>query len=167
LLGAQVSHAGVTVTLVEVEAYAGEQDPASHAARGPTPRNAPMFGPPGRWYVYFVYGMHWCANVTTGPPGSPSAVLLRGGRVTAGLTTARSRRPGRPDALLARGPAALAAVLALTGADTGSTVALRSATRRGGSGYRASRACRPIGVRRPDPGREDPSCDTDRHPHPR
>jgi DNA-3-methyladenine glycosylase len=77
--------------------------------------------------VYFVYGMHWCANVTTGPPGSPSAVLLRGGRVTAGLTTARSRRPGRPDALLARGPAALAAVLALTGADTGSTVALRSA----------------------------------------
>ncbi len=124
LLGAVVSRAGVAVRLTEVEAYAGEGDAASHAARGRTPRTAAMYGPAGRWYVYFVYGMHWCANVVTGADGVASAVLLRAGAVEGGLALARERRPGRPDAQLARGPAALAAVLGLTGAATGEPVAL-------------------------------------------
>ena len=100
--------------LSEVEAYAGPVDPASHAYRGRTPRNAVMFGPPGHLYVYFVYGMHWCCNVVCGPDGDASAVLLRAGAVVSGLDLARTRRPGvRSDADLARGPARLAAALGI------------------------------------------------------
>ncbi len=104
----------VTVQLTEVEAYAGEADPASHAGRGPTPRNAIMYGPPGRLYVYFSYGMHWCANLVVGPEGTASAVLLRAGRVVDGLELARSRRGGRvADRALARGPACLTQALGI------------------------------------------------------
>jgi DNA-3-methyladenine glycosylase len=78
--------------IVEVEAYDGPDDRASHASRGRTARNAPMFGEPGRWYAYLCYGMHWMLNVVTGPSGYPAAVLIRGldgadgpGRVTARL----------------------------------------------------------------------------------
>ena len=110
----------VAVSLSEVEAYAGPADPASHAFRGRTPRNAVMFGPAGFLYVYFVYGMHWCCNVVCGPEGDASAVLLRAGRVTAGAELARSRRPSaRADVELARGPARLASALGITGAGTG------------------------------------------------
>ena len=110
----------VAVTLSEVEAYAGPADPASHAFRGRTPRNAVMFGPAGFLYVYFVYGMHWCCNVVCGPAGDASAVLLRAGRVTAGAELARSRRPAaRTDAELARGPARLTTALGITGTGTG------------------------------------------------
>ncbi len=113
LLGWVLRAGPVAVRLTEVEAYAGSDDPASHAFRGPTPRNALMFGPAGRLYVYFTYGMHWCANVVTGPVGEPSAVLLRAGEVVDGLAVARSRRPAARDRDLCRGPARLAKALAL------------------------------------------------------
>ncbi len=113
----------VAVRLVEVEAYAGEDDAASHAWRGPTPRTSVMFGPPGRVYVYFTYGMHWCANVVCGPEGRASAVLLRGGEVVDGVELARSRRrPGVVERALASGPANLAACLGLDGSWTGERV---------------------------------------------
>jgi DNA-3-methyladenine glycosylase len=114
LLGCLLVGHGVTLRLTEVEAYSGHgQDPASHAHRGRTPRTEIMFGPAGRLYVYFTYGMHWCANVVTGSDGEASAVLLRAGRVIDGLEVARSRRPGASDRDLCRGPARLARALDL------------------------------------------------------
>jgi DNA-3-methyladenine glycosylase len=119
LLGCTLSHAGVTVRLTEVEAYAGQVDPGSHAFRGPTPRTRVMFGPAGHLYVYFSYGMHWCTNVVCGPEGEASAVLLRAGEVVAGQDVAASRRAGIARRDWARGPARLAATLALTGEQSG------------------------------------------------
>jgi DNA-3-methyladenine glycosylase len=117
LLGATLRHGDVACRLTEVEAYDGPDDPGSHAHRGQTPRNAVMFGPPARLYVYFTYGMHFCCNVVCGPPGRPSAVLLRAGEIVEGIDVARSRRPtARTDRDLARGPANLCQALAI-GAD--------------------------------------------------
>lgn len=106
----------VAIRLTEVEAYAGSEDPGSHAYRGPTPRTRIMFGDAGFAYVYFSYGMHHCLNVVCGPVGTASAVLLRGGEVVDGLEAARSRRDvgrGTPhlERDLARGPARLASAL--------------------------------------------------------
>ena len=97
LLGCVLEHETadglVAVELTEVEAYAGRSDPASHAYRGKTQRNAVMFGPPGHAYVYFTYGMHFCVNmVCLGENGSASAVLLRAGAIIAGEDLARARR---------------------------------------------------------------------------
>ena len=106
--------------IVEVEAYHGANDAASHAFRGRTPRTAVMFGPPGFLYVYFTYGMHWCANVVCGPEGEAAAVLIR---ALAPLTG--SRRCGRParrrgvDRDLCNGPAKLCQALGITGDDNG------------------------------------------------
>ncbi|HET6728151.1 MAG TPA: DNA-3-methyladenine glycosylase [Jiangellaceae bacterium] len=120
VLGCVVVNGPVAVRLTEVEAYDGAGDPGSHAFRGRTARNAVMFGPPGHVYVYFTYGMHWCANLVCGPTGTASAVLLRAGEVVTGLDVARSRRPSaRSDHELARGPARLATALGLGGHDNG------------------------------------------------
>jgi DNA-3-methyladenine glycosylase len=105
----------VALRLTEVEAYSGDgTDPAAHSHRGPTPRAAVMFGPPGRLYVYFSYGVHWCANVVVGAEGQGSAVLLRAGDVVVGEELAASRRPSaRTSRDLARGPARLTQALAI------------------------------------------------------
>jgi len=115
LLGAVVRTADVAIRLTEVEAYAGESDPGSHAFRGRTARTDVMFGRAGLAYVYFTYGMHWCMNVVTGPDGVASAVLLRAGEVVDGIESARARRPRSSDRDLARGPARLTTALGIDG----------------------------------------------------
>ncbi len=120
LLGCVVANGEVAVRLAELEAYDGANDPGSHAFSGMTPRNEVMFGPAGHLYVYFTYGMHWCANLVCGQPGTAGAVLLRAGLVVAGEEVARQRRPtARSDRDLARGPARLAAALGLSRTDNG------------------------------------------------
>jgi DNA-3-methyladenine glycosylase len=113
LLNAVLRHGDVAVRLTEVEAYAGPDDPGSHAYRGPTPRTTVMFGPPGHLYCYFTYGMHVCCNVVCGPEGTASAVLVRAGEVVDGLELARERRPRSSDRDLARGPARLCRALGI------------------------------------------------------
>ncbi|GAA4065225.1 DNA-3-methyladenine glycosylase [Nonomuraea soli] len=123
LLGKVVVHGGVALRLTEVEAYGGPgEDPAAHTYRGMTPRNAVMFGPPGHLYVYFTYGMHFCANLVCLGEGHGSAVLLRGGEIVAGIETARARRGAVkpvPDRDLARGPARLAVAMGFSRPENG------------------------------------------------
>jgi len=119
--------------IVEAEAYIGESDPACHAAAGRTARTAPLYGPPGRAYVYFNYGLHYLVNAVTEAEGCPAAVLIRALEPLEGIETMRRRRhqarkgsglfrpPARPDPLdrlatedLCRGPANLTVALGIT-----------------------------------------------------
>ncbi len=110
LVGAFVRANGVTLRITEVEAYRFPGDTANHARMGRTPRNAPMWGPPGHAYVYLCYGMHHMLNFVTGPEGHAAAVLIRGGEAVEGHDVFHGRRPdGRCD-----GPGKLAGALALT-----------------------------------------------------
>jgi len=122
--------------IVEVEAYHGANDAASHAYRGLTPRTAIMFGPPGFLYVYFTYGMHWCANVVCGPDGEAAAVLLRALAPTAGLDEMRAARPAaRRDVDLCNGPAKLCQAFGIARAENGTDL-LASADAAGSDGVR-------------------------------
>ncbi|MBC7595451.1 MAG: DNA-3-methyladenine glycosylase [Kineosporiaceae bacterium] len=119
LLGSRIVSGDVAVRLTEVEAYAGPLDPASHAYNR-TPRSEIMFGPPMRLYVYFSYGIHWCANIVWGEEGTACAVLMRAGQVVSGLDEARRRRGAAvPEKRLASGPANLTKALGIGGTDNG------------------------------------------------
>jgi DNA-3-methyladenine glycosylase len=120
LLGAVLRRGAVAGRVVEVEAYGGADDPASHAFRGRTARNGSMFGPPGTLYVYRSYGVHWCANISCGPAGSGAAVLVRALAPVEGLDAmAQRRRRARRARDLCSGPGKLAEALGITGADDG------------------------------------------------
>lgn len=129
LLGCVITHNGVSIRLTEVEAYAGARDPAAHTYRGKTARNAAMFGPPGRLYVYFSYGIHYNGNIVCAPEGDGQGCLMRAGEVIAGEELARERRQ-RPDRALipfdnlARGPGNLGQALGLTLPDNGTEAQL-------------------------------------------
>lgn len=107
--------------LAETEAYTAE-DAASHTFRGETARNKVMFGEAGRLYVYFTYGMHWCANIVAGPSGSGEGVLIRGLIPDQGVTFMREHRGGRADAELTNGPAKVCQALGITGVDNGALI---------------------------------------------
>lgn len=112
LLNKRFVAGGCAGRIVEVEAYSSE-DPASHTYRGRTARNAVMFGPPGRLYVYFTYGMHHCVNISTGADGEGQGVLLRAVVPLDGVDTMRTRRGHRPDRELTDGPGKVAQAFAL------------------------------------------------------
>ena len=126
--------------IVEVEAYLGLRDPASHAYRGPTPRTVPMFGPPGRSYVYFVYGMYHCLNVVTERDGVAGAVLLRGAEPLTGVGV---------DPRGLAGPGKLARAFGLTTAHTAMDLVTSALTIRDAPPVPSSRVARTarIGLR--------------------
>lgn len=129
LLGCLLTHNGVTVRITEVEAYLGAEDEAAHTFRGKTPRNAAMFGPPGRLYVYLSYGIHLNGNIVCAPEGTGQGCLLRAGEVVEGEAVARKRRQAPERAKidvnnLARGPGNLGRSLGFSLTDNGTPVQL-------------------------------------------
>ena len=162
-------------TIVEVEAYIGEDDPACHAAPGPTPRNQPLYGPPGLAYVYFNYGVHWLVNAVTEAEGWPAAVLIRALAPVDGLPLMRVRRasrrgdttaagpgvpPGRAvwagaDADLCRGPGNLTKALGITGAQNRVSLSRRRTAHRA-SRARVARAARRLESPHRHPRRSGP-----------
>jgi DNA-3-methyladenine glycosylase len=129
LLGKVLVHGGRRGRIVEVEAYVGDgTDPGSHAHRGRTRRNATMFGPPGHLYVYFTYGMHWCANAVCGDDGTCSAVLLRAAAPLDGVDEMRASRPrAKADRDLCSGPAKLCQAFGITGTQNGTDLVAATA----------------------------------------
>ncbi|MCB0881979.1 MAG: DNA-3-methyladenine glycosylase [Thermoleophilia bacterium] len=121
LVGATLVVGDCAGVIVETEAYR-QDDAASHSFRGPTPRAAVMFGPPGRLYVYRSYGIHWCVNVVTGPRGSGEAVLLRALRPVAGLDLMRQRRGPVRDRDLCAGPGRLCQALGVDASFNGAAL---------------------------------------------
>ena len=121
LLGCMLEVGELAGTIVEVERYQ-QDDPASHSFRGPTPRGAVMFGPPGRLYVYRSYGVHWCVNVVCEPEGSGAAVLIRALAPIRGLDLMRARRGGVGDRLLCSGPGRLCQALGIDGSMNGTVL---------------------------------------------
>lgn len=113
-----IARDGLTARVVETEAYTAD-DPACHAYRRRTPRNDPLWGPPGHAYVYRSYGVHWCFNVATGTDGDPQGCLIRAAQPMGGRQVMRARRGSVVDRELLRGPAKLCHAFALTGADSG------------------------------------------------
>ena len=124
LLGCVLTFRGVSVRLTEVEAYLGAEDAAAHTYRGPTPRNATMFGPPGRLYVYLSYGIHLAGNLVCAPEGIGQGCLLRAGEVIAGVETAYRRRGDVPFTRLASGPGNMGRTLGLSLEDNGTHISL-------------------------------------------
>jgi DNA-3-methyladenine glycosylase len=114
LLGKILAFEGSSGSIVETEAYLGEDDDAAHSARGVTPRTRVIFGPPGHAYVYFIYGMYDCLNIVCEPEGIAGCVLIRALQPVSGLTQMRERRPAaRRDEHLANGPAKLTRALGI------------------------------------------------------
>lgn len=113
LIGARLAHDGVGGIVVETEAY-DQGDPASHTYAGRTARNASMFGPPGRAYVYRSYGLHWCLNAVCMPTGHGAGVLIRALEPTIGLGVMRERRGLHDERLLCAGPGRLCQALGVT-----------------------------------------------------
>ena len=123
LLNKVLVHGDRSVRLVEVEAYAGSDDPGSHAYRGLRPKNATMFGPPGHLYVYRSYGVHWSANVVGGDDGWASAVLLRGATPLTGIDEMFASRPGIVrERDLVGGPGRLCQALGIDGTFDGTDI---------------------------------------------